>query len=70
MTSYRTQRIAWSDEVGGNRREKEMEELRETVDEQRRAVSKVSDRFSRMQAKPGYFPLSEGGCGLLGQRQV
>jgi len=56
VTSYQARRVTWSDQVGGNTRDKETEELRET-DEQLRDVSKVSSE-------------SEGGCGLLSQLQV
>ena len=39
---------------------RETEGLREAMDEQKRDVSMTSDNIIKLQAKPGYYPLSEG----------
>ncbi len=60
--SYKSKSVAWSDDVGGRDRKAEPTggALRETMDEQRKAISMATDRLNRLRSKPGYYPLSEG----------
>ncbi len=60
--SYKSKSVAWSDDVGGRDRKAEPTggAVRETMDEQRKAISMATDRLNRLRSKPGYYPLSEG----------
>ena len=39
---------------------RETEDLREAMEKQKRSISVTSDNINKLQAKPGYNPLSEG----------
>ena len=55
--------LGWSDNSRWGREGsagRETEGLREAMEEQKRAVSVTSNKINKLQAKPGYYPLSEG----------